>query len=1309
MAIEKGVDFPVSASDAFSGTFDKLKLQVKEARGGFDDLKKAAEAAVLGLSAFKFAEMIKGTIEAADKLDNLSRATGIAVEQLAGLKIAALQSGGDLDSIGASINKLAANMGKNADRFKILGVTAKDPIEAFKQLADVFSKVHDPELRAALGAETLGKSWAGAAPLLAQGGAKIQEMIDRGSEFSGVSTEMARQAHELSDKWVLLTQTGGLMTRMVGPLLPLFNSLTDDLLHLTEQSRGAGQSFSPLLEILKVILVVASDVDFVFTSIGMDIARMVENVKLIASGDFAGSRALGAQFAKDAAERRKALDEWQAKIMAIGTASDDAGEHAHKLTNAELAAAAAAAAKAKAFVDAQTASKSAGEELLVTLQKELDKISNTTGVDKTYNQVVEELTKKKYALIGATKEEILDIARRIDLKKKELETDKFLTEEHQKEIDHAKAQGDILEQLSNDWADVTEKMQDEVDLLGQSDLARAKSIVLRKAENDIAKANNDAETIRDINTELAKQLDLLEQKDRIQKSLQIWDELASKGAQFFSDLVQHGRRAFQDLYAELKNFAAELVAIFAKRWILQIAASATGSSALGAAAGQVGQGTVAGAAGNYLGGAANTLLGSYLAGGGAGGFTGAFSAGYTANAAYLAGSAEMAPIYGTAAGEMGGAAASIAEPIMSVLAEIPVYGWIALAVVAIAAYFGSKGGGPKTGGSFMGSFDSSGHMTGPVDVPGSDNGRFYTPDQLDKPMQQLVQGTATGFFQALRGLGGTTGGFHFGLGTDSDPQGDAQSRISGMVTDANGRVIYQVQDRSMDDKEVPAQLQLEAQRMILAALQASDLPKDVANILNKVDVKTATADQITGVIGLATAFENLGQTIAALEGGPLVALKQQLTALDNSVENAHGGLLDAIAGGDPTKILAAEQQLEQAVMARYAAEIQMVEQLREAIRQTEEAAYQFAMNIASRINAVGGSVNIAGMAMDRAGVLQGQINSNEPLQYKIQDINGYVAAIDSWYNSERDRIMAAAQAQADANAANYRAMAAGAKAQADAIQKQIDLAKGFADVLNRASTMIKDMQYSSANPLHALGRLDLARQDTEALVAQYQGSSGQAHVDAANKLLDALQNLDQMGQDSLQRPSNEYSELYNFIMRNLTMVQADAKSESAQMVDLQQQLLDAQNLANSYEAQAASAGVVSSHILDGLNEEAKGYYTWAQEQGSQLYAMQRQSYMDQLNAITGGVDVDLFIASKQAEAVSVLKEIRSLIAAWASPPGGSTTAPPAGTPGGSSTTPGGSSTTSALARPKAAAISTGDFLTTAKAAAPQLKRILVKA
>lgn len=172
--------------------------------------------------------LIQGAIDAQDKLKDLSKSTSLTVEQLAGLSSLANKSGTDIDGLAASINKLSVNMGKDAEKFARIGIDAKDPIEAFKQLADIYNAIEDPQQRAAFAAEALGKSWQSAAPALSEGSKSIGEMIDRGQKLANITKESADRADELNDRLSELKDAAaGAATKFANSLVPAMTDITE--------------------------------------------------------------------------------------------------------------------------------------------------------------------------------------------------------------------------------------------------------------------------------------------------------------------------------------------------------------------------------------------------------------------------------------------------------------------------------------------------------------------------------------------------------------------------------------------------------------------------------------------------------------------------------------------------------------------------------------------------------------------------------------------------------------------------------------------------------------------------------------------------------------------------------------------------------------------------------------------------------------------------------------------------------------------------------------------------------------------------
>jgi lambda family phage tail tape measure protein len=195
-------------------------------QSGVNLVKGALVALGAAAAVEKLVEGVHGVIEYADHLNDLSKSTGLAIETLDGLSLTAKQSGTDLDGLADSISKLSVNMGKDAEKYRALGITAKDPIEAFKQLSDIFVGIQDPQLRAALGAEALGKSWKSSAPVLAEGSKSIGEMIQKGHDLSGVTKETAEMADKFNDSMAELEAAQTSLSReLARDLLPSLSAI----------------------------------------------------------------------------------------------------------------------------------------------------------------------------------------------------------------------------------------------------------------------------------------------------------------------------------------------------------------------------------------------------------------------------------------------------------------------------------------------------------------------------------------------------------------------------------------------------------------------------------------------------------------------------------------------------------------------------------------------------------------------------------------------------------------------------------------------------------------------------------------------------------------------------------------------------------------------------------------------------------------------------------------------------------------------------------------------------------------------------
>lgn len=314
----------LGVSEAAGPMIERLR-EAEEASGGFGESLGGVQGvlAALGvaMSAGAFTAWVKGAIDAADGLKDLSASTAISVEDLAGLQLASKQTGAELEGTAAAINKLSVNIGKDSEKFAKLGITAKEPLEAFKQLADVFNAIEDPQKRAAFGAAALGKSWQDAAPLLSEGSAKIDEMVERGRTLSGITTQMADDADEFNDVLAeLSTSTDALSTKLAISFLPILQAISEDLRGTSKDANDvSGILVTGLAEAFRAVTILGGNVAFVLKTIGSDIGGIAAQLTMLATLDFDGFERANELMKQDAIAGRKAFDEWEKKILEAGT------------------------------------------------------------------------------------------------------------------------------------------------------------------------------------------------------------------------------------------------------------------------------------------------------------------------------------------------------------------------------------------------------------------------------------------------------------------------------------------------------------------------------------------------------------------------------------------------------------------------------------------------------------------------------------------------------------------------------------------------------------------------------------------------------------------------------------------------------------------------------------------------------------------------------------------------------------------------------------------------------------------------------
>jgi hypothetical protein len=290
---------------SFANNVDKISDGVKSA---FDSI--GTILALGGMTA-----LVKATIDEADALDVLNQKTGIAVETLAGIKFGAQLSDTEIDTVASAMNRLGRQIALNADEFEALGITAKDPLGALEQFADVFAGIEDPMQRAALANKVFGKSWEELAPLLSGGGQAFADLVAEGQKMSGITADLASESAAFNDSLdVMHANLVGLRNNAVGPLVPMLNELIGYFVNAGDEADSLNESSVALKETYKLIAESVAVVGYAFEVAGKHIGAFLAQDDALSNLDFSAIAQIDKALEEDLAKADARLNEFFNRI-----------------------------------------------------------------------------------------------------------------------------------------------------------------------------------------------------------------------------------------------------------------------------------------------------------------------------------------------------------------------------------------------------------------------------------------------------------------------------------------------------------------------------------------------------------------------------------------------------------------------------------------------------------------------------------------------------------------------------------------------------------------------------------------------------------------------------------------------------------------------------------------------------------------------------------------------------------------------------------------------------------------------------------
>lgn len=221
-------DTTSAAFASVSGRFDALRAKATQVSSSLSAIgaSVAAIGAIGGL-----ASSIRGAIDLGDQFNKLSQKVGISVEKLSELKFAADLSDVSIEQFQIGMKGLNETLvkandatSKEAALLKTLGVTARDPAGALRQLSDAFALLPDGATKSALAVELFGKAGMNMIPMLNGGSKALDEAATSARKLGLVmSAETAKAAEEFNDNMTKLGRTAqslgiSLTTKLIGGL-----------------------------------------------------------------------------------------------------------------------------------------------------------------------------------------------------------------------------------------------------------------------------------------------------------------------------------------------------------------------------------------------------------------------------------------------------------------------------------------------------------------------------------------------------------------------------------------------------------------------------------------------------------------------------------------------------------------------------------------------------------------------------------------------------------------------------------------------------------------------------------------------------------------------------------------------------------------------------------------------------------------------------------------------------------------------------------------------------------------------------------
>lgn len=298
---------------------DRVAEGLKKLDERFLGVGEAAKGLAAAAVAGGLVELMKGSLEAADKMGKMAQKTGVSVESLSRLSAAARLSDVDTESLAKGMGKLSqsisaasAGTGAQAHAFEALGIRVRDAHGNLKnadtimaEVSDKFAGMQDGAGKTAVAMALFGKAGADMIPMLNNGSEELNKFAELSDKLGlTLNDSTAQAAQDVNDRFTTMGMAlQGIGMNIMKNMLPTLDRLSQTMVDAATNTDMMKNVSDALSTALKGLVSVGMGVVAVFEILGKLIGALMAAQDMALHGNFSGAKAVMSEFLNDAKQQ----------------------------------------------------------------------------------------------------------------------------------------------------------------------------------------------------------------------------------------------------------------------------------------------------------------------------------------------------------------------------------------------------------------------------------------------------------------------------------------------------------------------------------------------------------------------------------------------------------------------------------------------------------------------------------------------------------------------------------------------------------------------------------------------------------------------------------------------------------------------------------------------------------------------------------------------------------------------------------------------------------------------------------------------